>query len=258
MLKTKKNSTPWPAQFLLGSILVFGGSSAAMVWFGDQRELPLKVQVARPYSIAIIENAKLSSATAFGLTPLEIKMPSVAPFVTAISLKPTFSGAHRPPEKPRNVVSEQIINPTPIVGRTPTVKAPNNSPVAPGRLDANAKSIPTSQDLTLDPPSPKRTIADSPDLRKGSESPPAHKSTALPPPAAPFSGFQPLSITPSAGPLEIPSVVLVTGDKAWVRLDAKSTQIFKKGEVVPGLGVFMGQDKKGAKFDTGIVPLSSN
>ncbi|MDO8416318.1 MAG: hypothetical protein Q7S87_08925 [Agitococcus sp.] len=75
--------------------------------------------------------------------------------------------------------------------------------------------------------------------------------------SAPHSGFKPLVAKAVGSPVESPSIVMTTEDKAWVRLDAQSTQIFKKGQVVPGLGVFLGADKKSAKFDTGSVPLSA-
>ena len=55
-----------------------------------------------------------------------------------------------------------------------------------------------------------------------------------------------------------PSVVAKSplGDKAWVRLGATRTVIVTKGQAVPGLGTFEGADSKGAKFDSGYVPIS--
>lgn len=55
-----------------------------------------------------------------------------------------------------------------------------------------------------------------------------------------------------------PSVVARSsgGDKAWVRLGSTRTVIVTKGQSVPGLGTFEGADSKGAKFDSGYVPIS--
>ncbi|KWU17779.1 hypothetical protein AS149_13750 [Burkholderia cenocepacia] len=55
-----------------------------------------------------------------------------------------------------------------------------------------------------------------------------------------------------------PSVVArsSSGDRAWVRLGETRTVIVSKGQAVPGLGTFQGADSKGAKFDSGYMPIS--
>ncbi|PNG49979.1 MULTISPECIES: hypothetical protein [unclassified Variovorax] len=47
-----------------------------------------------------------------------------------------------------------------------------------------------------------------------------------------------------------------TGDKAWVRIGDQRTVIVSKGQSVPGLGVFHGAEGKGAKFDSGYLPIN--
>jgi hypothetical protein len=55
-----------------------------------------------------------------------------------------------------------------------------------------------------------------------------------------------------------PTVVTATpsGDKAWVKLDDRTTVIATKGDIVPGLGAFHGVVDREAKFDTGSLPVN--
>lgn len=53
-----------------------------------------------------------------------------------------------------------------------------------------------------------------------------------------------------------PTVVTASGDKAWVKLDERTTVIVTKGEVVPGLGTFHGLVGREAKFDAGAQPVN--
>lgn len=55
-----------------------------------------------------------------------------------------------------------------------------------------------------------------------------------------------------------PVVVMATAQKAWVKVDDKQTVIVKKGEAVPGLGLFQGADSKSAQFDSGSYPINQS
>lgn len=53
-----------------------------------------------------------------------------------------------------------------------------------------------------------------------------------------------------------PSVLMVTSDKVWVKTSISKTSIFRKGEAVPGFGVFEGESGGGALFNGAIVHIS--
>lgn len=135
---------------------------------------------------------------------------------------------------------------------------PAAKPSAPTKRTAEEKPFKekeeSDQGVTFTPPPlpavPAEQVIYSPNSappQKASSAKPKKQSAGL------DSGLEAEPGTADVSAGTAPSVSAVAGDYVWVRTSEKRTVRFKKGESVPGLGVFKGADGDKAHFDKGTL-----
>lgn len=228
MLNTTPHKTPWLSKLLSGGILVFGISSAAVVLLGGK---------STP-SIDSSKNGRIApEAQAKTINPVTL-VPSLVS-TTATSPQPVLKAGVResiPPVTQSTTNKQGKVAVTPISKREPV---PRTIPTV------KKSDIEVVETADAEPPFTSKALGTASTFKADKED----KSE---------SGAATFKLKPLNFSLDPPSVVLAAEDKAWIRIDSKNTQIFKKGQAVPGLGTYLGPDKKGAKFDTGVVPVSND
>lgn len=181
----------------------------------------------------------------------------VAPVVPARSVQ-------KKPKRAKHVEHQVVPEPSPEQAQT---LAPPKAELLPEAAAAAAAAIAQREKLrqaATDAPVAVTAIAtERPSARPIDDRPrkveaaPTAQVTDAAPSASQYREIHPVVAEPLVSDAK-PSVVARSsgGDKAWVRLGSTRTVIVTKGQSVPGLGTFEGADSKGAKFDSGYVPIS--
>lgn len=259
----KSSHSPSMSYLLMGLMLLFGVGSAAVVL----------VTTPSGHSVAIPASTPaqpIQPSTTLAKLPPSHLSPGALPALSPVALVRT---------KPTTpiVIPAPVVKALPSVVRAPPARqatqrsgrssarpaiAPNKDTV---RAKAKAEtSVEPKPDVVIDTSTAfKRTDLIKKDTPKQDAAKSEAASVAIaaekpaPPSPAETKPVVKSLIAPPLVPSSVtPSVVAVAGERAWVRLDDQKTVIVTKGQTVPGLGVFQGHDAKGAKFDSGTVPVA--
>lgn len=253
----------------MGGIALFGATSAGMVLFSADtppanvvaataapQAVPLEQALAADSPVAVVEKLPAQAPKAgptdkeakTALTPPkpikeeskktsrdEVKSPK--PTVPVAPSKPTQKSSIKPPKKVASATSEKQPERKSLAVET-KVSESKFRVTAP-----RVKEIETARPVEA-VESPESSIA----TPKQEASVATPVSTAVPEVKA-------VQALPLVAETFSPVVMLATEDRAWVKVEKSRTVIVRKGESVPGLGVFMGQTANGAKFDEKVVPI---
>lgn len=225
---------------------------------------PASAQPATPVAVPTVQPKQAVTApqpvapAPHVATPVAVQAPVVVPPV--VPAKPVQ-------KKPKHVKHvERLVVPEPSPEQAQTL-APPKSELLPEAAAAAAAAIAQRDKLrkaAAEAPVAVNPIAtEQPSARPIEDRPrkveavPAPKAPEAAPSASQYREIHPIVAEPLVSDAK-PSVVARSsgGDKAWVRLGSTRTVIVTKGQSVPGLGTFEGADSKGAKFDSGYVPIS--
>lgn len=274
----------WVPYLLMSGILAFGIGAATLVLLSDDPSSePSPVAIARGEQRDAPESP--DEAAPVPASPASAPAPVAAPVPSTTVVGKTAT------TKPSAAPTAASAVTQPATARAPATPAPRPAPVAAAvaarpaaTSEAAPKPIPVKRRPAAEPaPEPEVAFTKTPPKVEGkvvlkSEDPaptpaPAARSAPAATPAEtksagidtkPAGEVEPVKPTGKsvhatplvAPPPAKPTVVMATGEKAWVKLDDQRTVIVPKGQEVPGLGVFHGTEGRGAKFDSGVQPVT--